>query len=143
MKIKLLNAATATNSPPSGATAGFPLRKGDGQILSNGFGEDVNEAVFALVSTAGSATMTCTIRLWGYAADSAAWHPMGPQPTGGTDASRGEVNNATAIGEIASDVLSYSEVVRGFKHFDRVYAEIVAIGGTNTAVSAWLISRGG
>lgn len=135
MQIKLLAAATATNSAPTLATDGFSLRTNtDGSVTRS------NEALLILKDTAGSATMTVTIKLWIYSGVIGAWAPFG---TNTTDASRGLINEATAIGEVEADELQHSELVQGLIHADRVYAEITAIGGTATAVDLWLISRGG
>ncbi len=133
MYVKLLNAATATNSAPSGATAGFSLRQQLADSPSGLGGSD--RAILLVKSTAGSATMTVTIKMWGYSPLSAAWHPMGAHAT---DASRGLVNLATAIGEVSADNIAHSEIIQGLHGFTRVYAEITAIGGTSTAISAWL-----
>lgn len=91
-------------------------------------------------STAGSATMSVTIRLWGYAVlgGVGAWYPIGPGITGSADSTRGVLNNGQAIGEIASDKIAHSEQLYGLTQYDRIYAEIVAIGGTSTAITAWL-----
>ena len=121
--IQLLTAATAVNGVPSGATAG---------VVVNLQGSD--DALFALKSTAGSGVMTVTVRLWGYSRAAADWMPLGS----GTGASKGILNAQTAIDETGTDLLRHLEVISGMRHVDRVYAEITAIGGTATAVSAWL-----
>ena len=138
MKLKLLNAATATNSPPSGATAGFPMRQGmDGQLVGSGFRDDTDEFMFIVRSTAGSGTMTVTLRLWGYQGDAGVWVPLGT----GTDALKGTLNEQAALGETEANTIGHAELVMGLRHFDRVYLEVSAIGGTATAISAWLIAR--
>ena len=59
--VELLASATATNSAPSGATAGLEVAELDL------FGKGVPETVTLLFySTAGSGTMTVTGRIWGY-----------------------------------------------------------------------------
>jgi hypothetical protein len=77
--------------------------------------------------------MTTTVKLWGYTVSSGVWKPLGT----GADATKGTINGGAAIGETAgiSDVVRHSEIVSGLFNFDRVYAEIVAIGGTATAIT--------
>lgn len=140
MYLKLLNAATATNSPPSGATAGFDLGYGknpgspDQGMVFNG----QTECILLIRSTAGSGTMTGTFKLWGYSVVAGAWFPLGVHAT---DASRGLVNDANAVGENQSDSIQHAEVVESLRHFQRVYLEITAIGGTATAFSAWIVAN--
>ncbi len=125
-KYQLLSAATATNSAPSGNRAGIAL---------NG---SFDRGTIALKSTAGSGTMDVTLKLWGYVDALAAWVPLG---THATDANRGRLNGAVAIGEVVANSLEFAELVDGLSTFSRLYLEIVAINGTSTAVSAWLIPR--
>lgn len=140
MKLKILSAATATNSAPSGNSAGFPLRRGAaGQAQGEGLADDVDSAVLQVASTAGSGTMTVTLKLWGYSSVTGGWHPFG---THATDATRGIINEGNAIGEVATDLLRHAEMVAGLTAFERIYLEVTAIGGTATAVSAWLVARG-
>jgi hypothetical protein len=135
--IKLLTAATATNSPPSGATAGFSMKKGDqpGRPEQGFLVSSLDECLLTVASTAGSGTMTCTLRLWGYDDLTATWAPLG---TSTTLSNRGVINEATALGEDVADTIRHREVVESLRHLNRVYLEIVAIAGTNTAISAWL-----
>lgn len=132
--LKLLTAATATNSPPSGATAGFTLR---GQVpgTSDQFWDGHDDGVILVRSTAGSGTMTVTLRIWGYSPLSAAWHPLG---TGATEANRGVLNEGNAIDEDGSDIIVHAETISGLSAFNRIYLEVTVISGTATAVSAWL-----
>lgn len=87
-------------------------------------------------STAGSGTMSVTLRVWGYGRWTRAWHPLG---SNSTEASRGVLNNASAIDEDGSDNLTHTEPLVGLSGFTRIYLEITAISGTNTAVSAYLV----
>lgn len=125
--VQLLNGATATNGAPSAATDGvaLPPRWGD--------------AVFLVRSTAGSGTMTVTIRLWVYYegsanADATGWYPLGPSSTAGQ---RGLVNLETAIDESSADAIAHCERILALNAFARLYAEITAIGGTATAIDAF------
>ena len=126
---RILDAATATNSPPSGGSAGVSL-------ASAAIGPPWPTTCTLLVrSTAGSGTMTVTIRLWGYAEDAAVWLPLGV----GLDATKGTINAGAAIGETGSDVIRHCEPIANVFHFSRLYAEVTAIGGTSTAVTVELL----
>lgn len=123
---RILEARTSNNSPPSGASAG------EANPVSGNLISPVPDVAEVLVrSTAGSATMTCTVRLWGYVTSIATWFPLGP----GADATKGYLNNGAAIGETSTDSITHAERVRGLFSFDRIYAEILAIGGTATAIT--------
>lgn len=124
--IQLLTARTTTNGVPSLATAGVVL--GDMWRTS--------PAALLVASTAGSGTMTVTLRLWGYSVVSAAWHPLGT----GADSTKGTINAGAACGETNTDSIAHIEIVDGLYGFERLYAEVTAIGGTATAISVWLIS---
>ena len=121
---RILDARTSTNSAPSGSSAGLANPKDNIWPLPQ-------KAVVAVYSTAGSATMTATIKLWGYLTDAAQWFPLGI----GADALKGVMNGGAAIGETGTNVLQHAEIVEGLFSFDRIYAEVVAIGGTSTAVT--------
>lgn len=135
--IKLLTAATATNSPPTAATDGVS-RKHRTDPSPNGIGE-ADLCTILVASTAGSGVMTVTLRLWGYSDLTSSWHPIGANSTG---ANRGIINQGAAIPEIASDKIAHAELVQGLAAFSRFYAEVTAIGGTSTAVSVWLVDTG-
>lgn len=127
--IQLLAAATATNGVPSGADAGVALQDvWPGPAFPSG--------MIHIASTAGSGTMTATFKWWGYWYCSAVWAPVGAHATA---ASRGLLNLASAVDETQADLLRHAEVVSIPWGMDRTYLEITAIGGTATAVSAWLV----
>jgi hypothetical protein len=127
MRIQLLNAATATNGAPSLAADGFSLDRGTDLIKHD-------RALLLVKSTAGADTMSVTIRLWGYSAYAAQWVPLGI----GDDATKGIINGGSLIGETAANSIVHSELVAGLAAFDRIYPEITQIGGTATAISAYL-----
>lgn len=130
-EILLLDAATATNSPPSGAAAGISTN------LLKKYGNAPAAVGLKVWSTAGSGVMTVTIRMWGYS--NATWVPIGT----GADTTKGTINSGAAIGETTADSIVHSEVLNYPCDFQRLYAEVTAIGGTATAISAALIvSRG-
>lgn len=130
--IQVLDAATAVNGVPSGATAGIAVQ----DLIA---GSSPTHGLIQVASTAGSVTMTVTLKLWGYLAASGVWAPIG---TNATDANRGLLNGGAAIGELAApgDTLRHSEVITAPWAVDRLYLEITAIGGTGTAVSAWIVA---
>ena len=133
MSICLLASTIATNSPPTGATDGLSL-----DAVYRLFNFMPSEAGLLLYSTAGSGTMTCTARLWGYHPGPAAWFPLGT----GADATKGTINAATATGESGTDVIRHCEpmALLGVAG-SRLYLEITAIGGTETAVTAEIVVR--
>lgn len=118
--LTLLSAATATNSAPSGATAGVDLKFTAGTVR--------NAAEHVLyVDFAGTGALSVTLKLWGYSEQRAKWYPMGT------------VNDASAITATTSG--TFAEVLYSVKHFDRVYLEVTAISGTSNTVNAYLGSR--
>lgn len=135
MWLRLLNSAIAINSPPSGATAGFSLRSRQPGL--QGYWRGKNDGVLLIKSTAGSGTMTATFRVWAYSPLTAAWHVLG---SNSTEASRGVLNTASAVDEDGADNLHHAEPVTGLAAFTRVYLEVTAISGTDTAVSAYLVT---
>lgn len=130
LTLRLLEAATATNSVPSGGSAGIALTG-----LPLGDKAPIDGASLLVYSTAGSGTMTVTIRLWGYHADGSVWVPLGP----GGDTTKGTINEGAAIGETSTDVIRHAEPIDLPGHFSRLYAEITAIGGTSTAITVDLV----
>ena len=138
--LELLSAATATNSPPSGATAGHSLRGTQPGKPQSYTWYHRPTGVVLVKSTAGSGTMTVTIRLWGYNPTTAKWHPLGSSTT---EADRGKLNNQSAIDEDNADELVHAEPISGLGTFSRLYAEVTAIGGTSTAVTVLLVESDG
>lgn len=128
--IELLASATAGNSPPSGASAGLSV-----DAIKATFGTVPQTMSLHVRSTAGSGTMTVTLRLWGYLGATLGWTPIGTGP----DATKGYLNNGTALGETSADEIQHVELVDLPGHFVRLYLEIVAIGGTSTAVTGRLV----
>ena len=130
--IELITAATATNGIPSLSTHGVSLND-----FLKGCVAPVTGSLFAR-STAGSGTMTYTGRLWGYHSKPAVWMPLG---THATATLKGVINEANAQGEVDADIIRHAEPIQGFGDFERLYLEITAIGGTSTAISAWLCAQ--
>lgn len=127
--VEILASATATNSAPS-ANAGVAVN-----ALSI-YGVPPAKGALVIASTAGSGTMTATFRLWGkLPVASGIWVPLGP----GTGAAKGTLNTGSAVDETGADLLRHSEMVENLGMFERLYVEITAIGGTATAVTAWMV----
>jgi hypothetical protein len=123
--IELLASATAANGAPSGASAGI-----DCNLLRKGVTPDTIRV--GIKSTAGSGTMTVALRLWQYSggiwfvSQALAADPSTPYTAG-------------TIPETSADSIAYSEWAFGLKGAARLYLEIVAIAGTNTAVTGYAI----
>jgi hypothetical protein len=134
--VVLLAPAIATNSAPSSSTAGLATTE-----LFNCFTRWPSVVTLKLYSTAGSGTMTCTARLWGYSPDASGgnWAPIGI----GTGALKGTIDAGVSIDETGADKLLHFETFDLPAHFQRLYLEITAIGGTSTSVTAELITRRG
>lgn len=130
--VQLLTDAVAANGVPTLISDGQPLND-----LSQG-AKFADSYAFILQSTAGSVVMTVTIKLWVWSNIAAAWAPFGANATA---ADKGLLNAGNAIDETQADLINHSEVLEGLQHFDRIYAEITVIGGTATAVSAWVTAR--
>jgi hypothetical protein len=133
--LSVLSSRDATSSAPSGASAGVEVQ---GLAIGNG---NIPDHVSCLVlSSAGSGTMSCSVKLFGYVADAAIadWFPLG---VGSVDANRGLLNSGDSIGESEADKIRFSEAVNYIGHFDRVYAQVTAIAGSSTAISVFLVSE--
>lgn len=123
----------AGNGAPSSATAGVPLRRGAlGQSSDQGLPEDVDECTILVegVGTGSATNSIAYVKLWGYfekavaASSGSKWFPLG---TATTDADRGKLNEATAIGEVLADRINFAERIRGLADATRVYAEYGAL----------------
>ncbi len=124
--VEILASATAANGIPSGATAGVDVS------LFRKLGFLPDKIRVGVKSTAGSGTMTVTLRTWLYAGG--VWFVAKPHV-----ASSATPQTAVAIAETSADAIAYSEVVTGVSSAARIYLEIVAIGGTLTAVTGYAI----
>lgn len=131
----VLASATAANGAPSGAAAGIAIHE-----ISNLFNFMPSEVGLLVYSTAGSGTMTCSIRVWAYHPGPGDWFPLGT----GADGTKGLINAGSTIGETASDKIRHLETLTlpGIAG-SRLYFEIVSIGGTGTAVEVALVARRG
>ena len=130
-----LASATATNGPPTLVTDGLEVN------ALNVNGRIPRTLSVNVYNTAGTGALSVTLRIWGYnpkaAADSAVnggWSPLGT----GSGALKGVLNQGLAIPEDASigaDMIAHTEALDLPGHFTRLYMEITAIAGTNTAVT--------
>ncbi len=123
--VELLASATATNGIPT-STAGIAM---SALALS---GQVPDKIRVAVNSTAGSGTMTVTLRLWLRAGG--IWFRARD-----LNASSAAPHTAVAIPETSADAIQYSEVVDGLSGAERIYLEVVAIAGTATAVTGYAI----
>lgn len=124
--VELLASATAANGIPSAASAGIDCN------LLRVSGKLPEKIRVGVKSTAGSDTMTVTLRLWLYAGG--IWFRAKD-----LNASSAAPHTAVAIPETSADAIQYSEVVDGINGAARLYLEIVAIAGTATAVTGYAI----
>ena len=131
VQVCILASATATNSAPAQTTDGVSV-----DALRAAFGGTMPDIVKLIVkSTAGSATMTATLRLWELNGTVATdWAPSGT----GADATKGVLNGGAALGETGANVINHCEPVYGLHQASRIYVEITAIGGTSTAIEVYL-----
>lgn len=123
----VVDAGFAVTGMSSGALSGFPLR-GRECAEDASFHED-DRAMAGVKSTAGSGTMTATVAIWGYQADLQRWWRFKA------------LNAGAAIAETSSDKIDYAELIEGLRHFDRVYGELVAVGGTTPSYEIHLFAR--
>ena len=130
--ITLLTAQNGTNSAPSVDTDG---------VSTNGLrvGGNIPDTCTVMVkSTAGSGDMSVTLKLWAYSGDTGIWAPLG---THATAASKGILNEGNAIGETNTDYIAHAEPVSYLGHFDRVYCEVTARGGSGVVVSVYVLGE--
>ncbi len=125
---KLLDGASADNSPPTKGSDGInlhELRRADGTLP---------EWVTVAIRGTGTGTVTATFRLWFRYLNF--WVPAG----NGTDADKGKLNDATAVGEVATDTVLHAQPVRVPEHADRAYLEMLSSGGSALSFNAYIIA---
>jgi hypothetical protein len=132
--VLLLDTTTAANGQPSGAV-GLAMSAFTDVFGPFGMPTDLT---LELASTAGSGVMTVTGRLWGRSI-AGIWSPLGI----GADSTKGVIDAGSTIGETVTDAIRHAETVSLPGHFERLYFEVVNIGGTSTAVQARLTARMG
>ena len=122
--IELLASVIAANGIPT-TTAGIDLN-----LVKRALGKIPKSARIGVKSTTGSGTMTVTLRAWGRAGGN--WFRLKD-----LNASSAAPHTAVAVAETSADALQYTEVVDGIEVCDRLFLEVVAIAGTNTAVTGY------
>lgn len=125
--IELMASLTAANGVPTG-TAGLAMN-----VIREKIGTIPEFLRCGVISTAGSGTMTVTIRVW-LRLGSIGWFVARP-----FNASSSAPQTAVAIAETSTDSIAYSEVVEISSAADRIYMECVAIAGTSTACTGYLM----
>lgn len=143
----LLDGVTAVNGKPSTAAHGKALRRTSKDNADEGFSDFVDRMAALVWSSAGSGAMDVEIRMWVYLRSYTKrgekvavgkWFPIGV----GADSSKGTINMEGVIGETDTDSITHCEVIDNLMMYDRVYAEVVAINGTATAVNLLLRAGG-
>lgn len=134
---------------PSGAAAGVALRLGRNPLVSKeGFtvAEMLTGVVLAFRATvtAGQTAGQPFLRPFLYIPTAGDWFPLGPTLQGGSDTDRGKLNNAVALGELATgdDKIVYSTIINGLSAGSRFYLQHGAGSGTGYAHTAYLVSIG-
>lgn len=118
----LAAAVTAANGIPT-STAGVDMN-----VLRK-LGAVPGSIRVLVVSTAGSGTMICKVKVWAR--------------FGVTWAVAKWLNAAADIAETSADAIQYSEEVTGLEAADRLFFEVFSIGGTNTAIIGYAaVGRG-
>lgn len=118
--IEILASRTTANGSPSGAVG---VLANDVRALLGVLPKKVRVAV---ISTAGSGTMTVTLRLW-IELGALGWVVAAT------------LNAGSAIAETGTDLIDYSEIIDIVDTADRFYLEVMAIAGTATAVKGELV----
>jgi hypothetical protein len=120
--LNILNAATATNSAPSGASAGV--------AIPNDLREENVTVRFRHSTTAGNDARTFTAKIWGYCPGELDSDGAAIAGTAGWC----DTEETYSLASVSADG-SIAKRFVGFTAFSRLYAEITAISGTGTAVS--------
>lgn len=118
--IELLASIDAANGAPS-ANAGLSA-----DTVRALLGNLPDTMRVGIKSTAGSGTMTVTLKLW-MKLGAAGWFVAKA------------LNGGSAIAETGTDTIGYSEEVSTLGAADRYYLEVVSIAGTGTAVTGHLV----
>lgn len=125
--VEILASATATNGLPSGSS-------GVEMNLLKGLGAAPDAFRIGIKSTAGSGTMTVTLRVWFRFGSTIGWM-VGKA----IEASSATPQTSVAIAETTADAIAYTAIVDVPSAADRIYLEVVAIAGTSTAVTGYAL----
>ncbi len=136
--VKLLEAVVAVNGQPSAATDGIPCYPTNRIVADDGVCFTASPAQDSSIFLKGTGTgaVTVTARLWGYLAALGEWVPVGT----GSDGTKGVLNAGAAFGAVKAGKVLHVEALLYGGHFDRLYLEVTAIGGTSTSVDAWVVT---
>lgn len=135
------NATFAVVDMTGGKFVGFSLQGNQAGVSQAYWHKWWDSGVISLQSTAGSATMTFQGRIWVMEPLTNKWHPMGIGNATDPVAKRGYLNDGNTIAEDGADTITHTQPVQGLSAFSRIYLEVVSIGGTSTAITAWLHPR--
>lgn len=135
LEIQLLSNADGSPGTTSSTGGTAPSTSTHGVAIN---ADRVTEYVLMAYSTAGSGTMSATLRLWAYNPTPNKWFPLG---SSSTEANRGVLNEQSAIDEDPVDTLIHAEPIYGLSAFTRCYVQITNISGVGTTVSAYLVGR--
>jgi hypothetical protein len=137
--IRLLDAATATNSPPATyAGAGIDI----GTILDQRYGAMgwPSSCGLLVTTSAGSATIAATVKLWaGVLGVGASGAGVYVSASPGTSTLSGVLNGGASFDEHATDIIHRLDIIQLPRLAQKMYAEVTAISGTNTAVCCDLV----
>jgi hypothetical protein len=123
--VEVLASATAVNGAPSGATAGIEISG-----LVRDIGRMPDSVRFGVRTTAGSGTMTITLRAWLYAGG--IWFAAKALNAAST-----APQTAVAIPETSANAIAYTEEV-DIRGAARLYLEIVSAPGGDALTKASL-----
>lgn len=134
---RLVDALTgASVAAPTASTDGVSWETGAASRNPGMLARESERCMIAIYNTAGSGVLAITyVRLWGYIKDLDKWFPIGT----GTDADKGKVNDAVALGEVAADTLRHIEVLSDLSVFDKLHAEVSGAAGTTPSYNIDLI----
>lgn len=138
----LLFEETSTNGQPSTDEDGVALTPPKRDVLlSEESGAEFSrqparDCAIVVMAAGSGGTVAVTLRLWGYHAAMGVWVPVGT----GNDTTKGRLNAGAAIGETAANTVLHVEQLSLAGVFDRLYLEIENVTGTDTEVSAHLVT---
>jgi hypothetical protein len=135
----LFTGLAATSAVPTLATDGVPCYRNENSPQTTDYGVcytgRASREASIMIRGTGTGTVTGTFRLWGFCGALGKWVPVGT----GADTTKGTLNAGAAIGEVNADEVLHSEPFYVAGHFDRLYLQCTAIGGTTPSFEAWIV----
>lgn len=114
---------SATNLTGGGATSAGAPTLTDGTLgVALPFMTDEALLLVRNTDVATGTTKTADLVLWGWSQSQQRWYYIG------------EPNSGTQLAEVASDVLSHSEMLDGLRRYTRLYCQIGSLGGAGTEI---------